>query len=331
MYTDEDLDTAVNQGIFSTEAVSQFREHMLSSTATPVVDEENFRLLTGFNDIFVVIASGLLLFSAAWFASTFNPVFGPITLAIFSWGLAEFFVRKRKMALPAIMLLISFLAGVAMAPITFAGMPNGLTMIVAMLLTSIFTWLHWKRFRVPITIAAGATAIAAIVLTTGISTYPILKDWLTPLLFISGLCLFLIAMVWDASDTTRQTRNSDVAFWLHLIAAPLMVHPIFSMLGILDSNQTIFSLVLVLVLYVFLTMISLAVDRRAIMVSSLGYVLYAFYALFHTYGFVSYSFALTGICMGASLLLLSAFWHPSRKRVIGFTPQFIKTHLPTAI
>ena len=31
-----------------------------------MVDEENFRLMGGFNDIFIVIASGLLLFSAMW-------------------------------------------------------------------------------------------------------------------------------------------------------------------------------------------------------------------------------------------------------------------------
>ncbi len=329
MYTDEDLDAAVEQGIFSSDAVARFREQISAAGDSTNVDEENFRLLTGFNDIFVVIASGLLLLCAAWFASTFHPVLGAATLAVLSWGLAEFFVRKRKMALPAIMLLISFLAGVALMPIAFAGeIPDGTTIFASLLLTAFFTWLHWRRFRVPITIAAGASASAAIILTVGVSTYPVLSQWLTPLLFTSGLVLFFIAMVWDASDKTRQTRNSDVAFWLHLVAAPLVVHPVFAMLGILDGQANLISISLVFMLYILLTMISLAVDRRAIMVSSLGYVLYAFYTLFQTFGFVSYSFALTGILFGASLLLLSAFWHPSRAKVLRFVPSNIKAYLP---
>ena len=63
MYTDEDLDYAVKKGIFTGESVAEFRAQLSSSKNTPSVDEENFRLITGFNDIFVVIACMLLLFS----------------------------------------------------------------------------------------------------------------------------------------------------------------------------------------------------------------------------------------------------------------------------
>jgi hypothetical protein len=30
-------------------------------------------------------------------------------------------------------------------------------------------------------------------------------------------------MWWDSSDRARLTRRSDVAFWLHLLAAPMIV------------------------------------------------------------------------------------------------------------
>jgi hypothetical protein len=45
------------------------------------------------------------------------------------------------------------------------------------------------------------------------------------------LVVFGIALRWDASDRERRTRRADVAFWLHLLAAPLLVHPVFTTLG----------------------------------------------------------------------------------------------------
>jgi hypothetical protein len=160
--------------------------------------------------------------------------------------------------------------------------------------------------------------------------FPDSKQLILPLTFISGLCTFAIAMYWDASDRDRLTRNTDVAFWLHLFAAPLIVHPIFSVLGILNGKETLLSIALVILLYIFMTGVSITVDRRAIMVSSLAYVLYAFTNLLKTYGVVSYSFAITGICFGLSLLLLSAFWHKSRVKVLKLLPDSIKIYLPAS-
>jgi len=110
-------------------------------------------------------------------------------------------------------------------------------------------------------------------------------------MFVGGLVIFYIAMRWDVADVKRVTGKSDVAFWLHLIAAPLIVHPIFSNLGIFDGNQSTLNLALVLLLYVVLIVVSLIIDRRAFMVSSLVYVLAALTELFKTYGLAGDSFA----------------------------------------
>jgi hypothetical protein len=74
--------------------------------------------------------------------------------------------------------------------------------------------------------------------------------------------------------------------------------------------------VVVLALYVVFALIALAVDRRALLVSSLVYVLYAMYSLFQQAGAVELSAAFTGLVIGSALLLLSAFWHPVRRRVV---------------
>ena len=79
-----------------------------------------------------------------------------------------------------------------------------------------------------------------------------------------------------------------------------------------------------------MTLISLVVDRRAFMVSSLIYVIYALSTLFKDYGGVGYNFALTGFFMGASLLCLSAWWHPARARIVIFLPDWIKQYIPDA-
>ena len=150
---------------------------------------------------------------------------------------------------------------------------------------------------------------------------PEASTWLPALSLVAGVAVFATAMRWDATDTLRQTRRSDVAFWLHLLAAPLLVHPIFTLLGVTSGHADLGQALAVVVLYVAIALVSLAVDRRALMVSALTYVLFAFSALLKQYGVVSLSFAITAFAIGAALLLLSAFWHPTRAFVLGFLPR----------
>lgn len=328
MYNDEDLNQAVEAGIFTNDSVSQFKSHVASLKNTSLADEENFRLITGFNDVFVVIASGLLLASIGFLGFHISPMLGTAGVAIASWFLAEFFVVKRRMALPAIMLLLSFLGGVFATPLVNYQHPNEIGFVIAGIVTSIAAMLHWRRFRVPITVAAGVAAICGSIIAVVLASFPIAITWVNSMLLIAGLSIFGLAMYWDASDRKRQTRSSDVAFWLHLAAAPLIVHPIFSSLGVLQGIGGVSVSLMVVGLYVLLAMISIAVDRRAIMVSALVYVIYAFSTLLETYGMVSYSFAITGLCIGATLLLLSAFWQVSRRQVVKVLPTPVQMLLP---
>jgi hypothetical protein len=111
MYSEEDLNNAVKQDIFKQSSVDNFRQFIDKSKSTNRVDEENFKLIGSFNDIFVVIACLMLLFSSAWVLNSIQPHSGNIVFPIIAWGLSEFFVRKRKMSLPAIVLLIAFIGG----------------------------------------------------------------------------------------------------------------------------------------------------------------------------------------------------------------------------
>jgi len=289
---------------------------------TPAVDEEHFRLVTGFNDIFVVIACVLLLLALKWIGEEAAPWLGTLALAGAAWLLAEFFTRKRRMALPSIVLLLAFVGGIFKTGVSAFD-----SLLIASAVAAAAARLHWLRFRVPITVAAGAAAVVACAYALLLKAIPAAIDWTAGILLVSGVAVFAVAMRWDLSDTQRQTRRSDVAFWLHLLAAPLLVHPVFTTLGVFNAEVGLAKALVVVALYIGLALVSLAIDRRALMVSALVYVLYAFTALLKQYGVVSLGFATTALAIGAALLLLSAFWHPSRSFVLRRLPASMRERL----
>jgi hypothetical protein len=52
MYSESDLEAAVAAGALTPDAANALRTYVAGTRTTPAVDEEHFRLLTGFNDIF---------------------------------------------------------------------------------------------------------------------------------------------------------------------------------------------------------------------------------------------------------------------------------------
>ena len=111
-------------------------------------------------------------------------------------------------------------------------------------------------------------------------------------------------------------------------AAPAIAHSLFQLLGVFNGDIGAGKAVMVLALYVAFGLVALAVDRRALLVSSLAYVLYAMYALFTKAGAVEASAALTALLIGSALLLLSALWHVARRFVVGGLPEGLRMKLP---
>jgi MFS family permease len=327
MYSEDDLSSAVAAGVLSEASAEAFRAHVEQRLRSSAVDEEHFRLVTGFNDIFVVIACVLLLASLAGIGASYASHVGSAAVAVAAWLLAEFFTRRRRMALPSIVLLLAFAGSVFATILLLVGTNDPVAYAIASAFAAVAAWLHWRRFRVPITIAAGVAGAVGCAFGVFLWAAPEAGKWLNVLSLIAGIAVFAAAMRWDSTDTLRQTRRSDVAFWLHLLAAPLLVHPIFTVLGVTGGHADLGQALAVVVLYVAIALVSLAVDRRALMVSALTYVLFAFSALLKEFGVVSLSFAITAFAIGAALLLLSAFWHPTRAYVLGFLPPALQQRL----
>lgn len=346
---ERDLDAAVAAGVLDVET----RERLVTFTrdlrrGTAGGDEESFRLLTGFNDIFVAIAIGMLLLAISAIALQVSELASAVAVAVTSWGLAEYFTRQRRMALPSVLLLLSYSVAAFMTVLAILGglaelrlgATNGnilqasAMLTAAGLLTVAAAAAHWWRFRVPITVAAGAGALSLTVisLTGGIigPAFAVVgTNILTLLVLICGVGVFTLAMWYDSRDPARITRRSDIAFWLHLLAAPMLVHPLFTGTGLSASGGQPGTAILVVVAFAILTLVALAIDRRALIVSAIGYAIYAIQTLVGQGSDLSIGSNVGLLLVGLMLVLLSAGWRRARALLVPRLPVGLRANLPT--
>jgi hypothetical protein len=271
-----------------------------------------------------------------------------ITIAAAAWLLAEFFTRLRRMALPSIVLLVVFVAAVFLGANSFlganaraslhpqaaAGMfglagSDPTTVAAAAFVTVLATALHYWRFQVPITIAAGCGALTATVAGLIYGLAPELPPVAYNVaIFACGVVVFALAMRFDTADPERLTRRTDIAFWLHLLASPLIVHSLIK--GMVTDASTLSPATAVVIMAVFLALsfVAVLIDRRAMLVSGLAYAGIAFWTLIRQAGLSDMTTPLTLLVLGAFVLLLSAGWRPLRAAILGMTPSALTRHLP---
>lgn len=352
MYSESEIDAAVKARLMTPQTAAHFRTFVAKSREAPAAGEEYVRLLSSFNDIFVTAA---LLLALAGTAALFNqmfqtPLFAFASVAALAWLGGEYFTIRRKLALPSFVLFFAFAIAVpgtvfwALAPGFIPGMTDlsaarshpldpllALSTAAAALAGCA---LHWFRFRVPISVAVGAlgAGTAAMLLVGLLSpTFTIFNPYAGP--FVLGLVMFGFAMWWDMSDVYRQTRRADVAFWLHLVSSALIVHSTFGILGVSPSSDDVGAggALVTILLYLFFCLVALAIDRRAILVSSLIYVLAAFSTTV-SWGVGSESLAMTvsAIVLGFGLLTLSVWWTRLRLALLRRLPAALRAQLPRA-
>jgi hypothetical protein len=330
-----DIDLAVSEGVIDRESADRLLA-FATTRKMDSADDESFRLLTGFNDIFVTIGLGLFLGALYWLVLGFNTWIASAIVAVAAWLLAEIFTRRRRMALPSIALLAIF---VGMVFWLTAGLVEGLAsnetngplpFLVAGIVAAIGAIAHWQRFRVPITIAAGFAAIATSAAALASSVFPSLtKDFPITIFLPLGLAAFALAMSYDISDRQRRTRRTDIAFWLHLLAAPLIVHSVVwnitspSSLKMLDA-------IIIFGMFVALSFVAIVVDRRALLVSSLSYLIYAAWTLISVTRWETNAWAIAILGVGGLVLLLSVAWRPMRAAVLRMLPSSIANLVPVA-
>ncbi len=292
-------------------------------------DPESVRLVRGFADIFVTIGIALVVGPAIYFGYLQFADKGMVAAVVGAgaWLLAEYFTRIRLMALPSIVLLVVFAGAAA---VFFLDLVGGLPALAA-ILTGIAVALYYRRFRVPIAVAAGVATLVALVVSVAAMVAPELTGanirWL---LLACGLGVFALAMRFDMSDPERLTRRTDIAFWLHVLAAPLMVHTVLT--GVPDGapdGLAIDDAIRVLAMFAAIGLVSVVIDRRSFLVAGLAYAGFAFRSLLGDAGMSSSSiFFTTLLILGALILALSIGWTMLRRILMSLVPQKLAERLP---
>jgi hypothetical protein len=370
MIEDEDLEAAIAAGVLTQAQVDTLRTFVSSRRLSAErADDERFRFMRGFNDFFFAV--GIVLFGVgiAFFAGT-NSLTN-LLAAILIWALAEFLVRRMRLVLPGILLVSLFaffafrlaqLNWVALAH--FTGLPLRLTpgfptrpnpvldsfepiaIAVKALAAALAAILFYLRFQLPFALLVVAGCLVVFVsMLFGPVLFPNTPAY-SLILLACGLGVFTVAMYYDLSDRTRTTRLADCAFWLHLLAAPLIVHSLIRLIlpttatphagaAPLGLTMTTTSAVTIFIIVALLTAVAVLIDRRALLVSALIYLGVAIgYALTSairagTDNNVSVFFA-TLVILGAMVLILGAGWQPLRRLFLRLVPAVVVDRLPPA-
>jgi hypothetical protein len=370
MVEDDDLDAAVADGVLTQAQLDALRTFVTSRRASAErADDERFRFMRGFNDFFFAV--GIVLFGAGitFFAGT--SAFKNILAAAVIWALAEFLVRRMRLVLPGILLVSLFaffafrltqlnwaaLSHVIGVPLRltpgFPTRPNPvldsfepIAIAVKALAAALAATLFYLRFQLPFALLVIAGCLVLFLsMLFGPVLFPDTSAY-TLILLVCGLGVFAVAMYYDLSDRTRTTRLADCAFWLHLLAAPLIVHSLIRLLlsgpagadasaGPFGLSMTTASAVTIFVIVALLTIVAILIDRRALLVSALIYLGVAIgYALTSairagTDSDVSVFFA-TLVILGATVLILGAGWQPLRRVILRLIPAAVVNRLPPA-
>ncbi|HEY4344043.1 MAG TPA: hypothetical protein VGN05_06850 [Parvibaculum sp.] len=345
----EDLGAAVTAGLLSPSqaaALSAFVEARRKANPADafLTDDdadagaENIHFARGFHDIFMTIGVAMLLPGIVLAGPmTGLPLLGSGLALIAAWALAEFLTGRRRLVLPSIALVIAvaLLAGMFTSGASKLIFGNGgLALIVGTVGGLAAALAFYLRFRLPFALAVLAAAVIAMFFAVLAYVLPVFTAAHLPLLaLVAGLCAFTAAMSQDLSDPKRRTLRADNAFWLHLLAAPLIVHALIGML--IGDNardlQGIGDAGVVIAIVAALGIIAILIDRRAMLVSGLAYVGFALARLVRETDISALGVtALTLVILGAAVVALGSGWRPVRNALLRLVPRSFASLLPPA-
>ncbi len=349
----DDLDAGVAQGIITAAQAASLRalaaERAKARTAA-LSHEERFRFMRGFNDFF--FASGVLLFGfgGAYFTGTAAP--GNVVAAVVIWLLAELLVGRMRLVLPGLLLVLFLAYFVSLAvpieswvggaagttygyPTPFLGVVIGYgkpaVAITRALLVAIAGLVFFARFRFPFALLPVAGGLVVAAMTIAQIYLPFVAAY--AMLFLCGLLVFAAAMAFDVTDPERTTRRADCAFWLHLLAAPLIVHSLIRLTaGASLQLMTGQAAVTIVGVVIVLTLVAVVIDRRALLVSTLTYlgIVIAYALKAATFDQTKIFFA-TLLVLGAMVLTLGVGWLPLRRGLMMLVPSRLTLRLPPVV
>jgi hypothetical protein len=297
--------------------------HSPTSTDPLVGNEgdEQLRFVRSFGDIFIAIGVALALVALGFGVGKSSATVGSLITIVAGFGLAEWLVRQRRLALPGIVTAIGVtVAGGVLLPSLLGFEKVFITDFDgaiysgggAAAMAALFYWRH----RLPFALLLIGGALFTMVLSKSEANLRMLGG----LTLLCGLAAFAAAMTFDRKDRARTGRLSDCGFWLHILAAPLITHGFvmlmeFSRAGS-QSGANIVPSLLLIGFFVVLCSVALFVDRRALLVSAFTYIIGAISQVMKMIGGDGSAGPLLVIgVFGAFVILLGVYWHSLREKV----------------
>ena len=356
MIDTDDIRAAVGAGVLTERqaaSLTALAHSRRGSRENLAPGDEPFELFKGMNEIFIIV--GLLILSTGWAGVAAWSVFdgletwkaNVIAYSVFTagmiWLLGEYFIRRRRMVGPAILISILWAvnAGIGFtnyfAQVFMVAQEDYSSLILPGALSVAAMFLFWLRFKVPFAMALIALGLFGVALLTAATRGGMPSDisdifvfsaessfaWVTLAL---GLATFALAMAFDGSDPHRDTRRSAQGFWLHLVAAPMIINTVA--LSLLSAGTRDSSLTVAAVMIGFAA-VAIVIDRRSFLLAAIGYLLSVIFALNPVLEDVGGAFIILGL--GVFLVLLGAFWARCRAALLAILPLGrLRAYLPPA-
>lgn len=342
------LQKAVADGLLTADLADRLRA-VESADMTPD-DPEQLRFISGFGDFLVVIGIILFTVGTGFLVGMAAPWVGCLMFALATWGMAEYFTRKRRMALASVISALLFAFGTYLTalialgtePLDASNVFGQSNTFLALGVSAISLVPYYIRFRVQI---VPAMFLGAIFLTgyTFFDKNPsdlgkIYTHYLAP---IFGIIILVYATRLDYLNPDRRGVQSDLAFWLHLLAASLIVHPVMSWssfdYGSVVNDEVKRNLAyeaqakIRLAITPIMIFATLLVNRRAIFASTLTYIFKSIVTLTDTdimrLG-ISIDTYISILAVGGLILILSVGWYPIRQILLKIVPLRLRRLLP---
>ena len=309
MLTKQFLNKAADRGIITAQQVQALLALMAEETKSPS-GEEQLRFVRGFGDIFISL--GVVLVAMSFNMIGMDGYYYLLPVAVFIIS-AEWLVRIRRLVLPGIALLICIIYFVNQF-FSMTGQEKSLINFSIIAGTSFGFYLRYKMPFSLLPMAGSIIAMLAYATGMDIVQQPFI-------LSIYGLILFSTAMWFDSRDTQRQSYLSDSAFWLHLLAAPLIAHGIMVTLLLAEPGSLLSSLqnIFIIAFFALFFLTALFVDRRALIISSTAYAIYAITQIAKGQ-FIDLQSLIAFIFMafGIFVVLFGTYWYKARTLIFGW-------------
>ncbi|MDH5516886.1 MAG: hypothetical protein OEY36_03575 [Gammaproteobacteria bacterium] len=306
MISKSTLQQAAREGLLSAEQIEPLHRFIQQqASGTEPTTAESLKFIRSFGDIFITL--GIVFLLMAINMTSLSGLSNLLPVLIFV-VLAEWLLRHRRLVLPGMAILIALLFFINKA-ISF---DTEYALESAFLLLSVSSLLFYWRYKLPfalLPLAAGLVALFSVIIGLDLLQQP-------AILALPGLIIFSIALWFDTQDTARASSLSDNAFWLYLLAAPLIVHAL--MVTLIISESAINKNILMMLFFAVFFLLALLIDRRIILVSSQLYLIYALTQLLQNQ-LGSTQEMMMYILIGLALFVIyfGTYWYKTRRLIFG--------------